>query len=87
MSSDHKSIQFKFSSASKTIQSNKRLVYDCRRANFDGLRKRLIDIDICSLVTNNGTESSVDDDWSTWKDAVMTAVHEFIPSKYVDPRR
>ena len=87
MSSDHKIIQFKFSSASKTIQSNKRLVYDYRRANFDGLRKRLIDIDICSLVTNNGTESSVDDDWSTWKDAVMTAVHEFIPSKYVDPRR
>ncbi|CAB3991977.1 Hypothetical predicted protein, partial [Paramuricea clavata] len=54
---------------------------------FDGLRKRLIDINICSLVTNNGTESSVDDDWSTWKDAVMSAVHEFIPSKYVDPRR
>jgi hypothetical protein len=87
MSSDHKIIQFKFSSASKTIQSNKRLVYDCRRVNFDGLRKRLIDIDMCSLVTNNGTESSVDDVWSTWKDAVMTAVHEFIPSKYVDPRR
>jgi hypothetical protein len=59
MSSDHKIIQFKFSSASKTIQPNKRLVYDYRRANFDGLRKRLIDIDICSLVTNNGTESIV----------------------------
>jgi hypothetical protein len=64
MCSNHKIIQFKFSSASKTIQSNKRLVYDDRRANFDGLRKRLIDIDLCSLVTNNGTESSVDDDWS-----------------------
>ena len=30
---------------------------------------------------------SIDDDWSLWKNAVMTAVHECIPSKLVDPRR
>jgi hypothetical protein len=36
---------------------------------------------------NNATETSIDDDWSIWKNTVMTAVHNCIPTKYVDPRR
>ncbi len=43
-------------------------------------------MDICSRLTINETDSSIDDDWSLWKNAVMTAVHECIPSKLVDPR-
>ncbi len=87
MFSDHKIIRFKFSTTSNPIMSNRRLVYDCKQANFDDLRKRLTDMDICSRLTTNETDSSVDDDWSLWKNAVMTAVHECIPSKLVDPRR
>lgn len=66
---------------------NKWLVYDYSRSNFDAHRKRLADVDICSLLTNNGTDSSIDDDWTTWKNAVMTAINEFIPTIYADPRR
>jgi hypothetical protein len=87
MFSDHKIIRFKFSTTSNPIMSNRRLVYDYKRANFDDLRKRLTDMDNCSHLTINETDSSIDDDWSLWKNAVMTAVHECIPSKLVDPRR
>ncbi len=87
MKTDHKVTRFTFSKASNTIMSNKRLVYDYKSGNFDDLRKRLIDMDICSLMTINGTDSSIDDDWSIWKNGVLTAVHEFIPTKHVNPRR
>ena len=63
MKTDHKVTRFTFSKASNTIMSNKRLVYDYNSGNFDDLRKRLIDMDICSLMTINGTDSSIDDDW------------------------
>jgi hypothetical protein len=83
MSSDHKIIRFTFSTASNPIMRNLRLVYDYGRAKFDDLRKRLTDMDICSLMTNNVTETSIDDDWSIWKNTVITAVHKCIPTKYV----
>ena len=87
MKTDHKVTRFTFSKSSNNILSNKRLVYDYKSGNFDDLRKRLIDMDIRSLMTNNGTDSSIDDDWSIWKNGVLTAVHEFIPTKHVNPKR
>ena len=87
MSSDHNIIQFHFSYGCNTIHPNNRLIYDYRRANFDGLRERLTDMDLCSLLTNNGSDCSIDDDWSTWKNTVMSAMNEFIPAKCVDSRR
>ncbi len=54
MSSDHKLIRFKYSMRSTTFTPNKRLVYDYRRTDFDKLRQRLTDMDICSLITSNG---------------------------------
>jgi hypothetical protein len=71
------------------IMANRPFVYDYGRAKFDDLRKRLTDMDICSLMRNNVTETSIDDDWSIWKNTVMTAVHNCIPtkSKYVDLHR
>ena len=39
------------------------------------------------LMTNNGTDTTIDDDWSIWKSSVLTAVKEFIPTKLVNPRR
>ena len=72
MRTDHKVIRFTLSKASNAIKSNKRLVYEYKRGNFDELRKRLTDMDICSLLTNNGTDSSIDDDWSIWKNSELT---------------
>ena len=40
-----------------------------KRANFDDLRKRPTDIDICSRLTINKLDSSIDHDWSLWKNA------------------
>ena len=75
MSSDHNIIEFHFSCGCNAIHPNKHL------------RKRLTDIDLVSLLTNNGTDGSIDIDWSTWKIAVMSAINEFIPAKCVDSRR
>ena len=44
-------------------------------------------MDICHLMTNNGTDTTIDEDWSIWKSSVLTAVKEFIPTKLVNPRR
>ncbi|CAB4002105.1 Hypothetical predicted protein [Paramuricea clavata] len=44
-------------------------------------------MDLCTLLTNNGTECSIDDDWFTWKKAILSAMNEFIPTKHVDPHR
>ena len=44
-------------------------------------------MDICSLMKNNETETSINDYWSIWKNTMMTALHKCIPTKYVDPRR
>ena len=87
MFSNHKIIRFKFSTTSNPIMSNRHLVYNYKRANFGDLRKRLTDMDICSRLTINEMDSSINDDWSLWKNAVMTVVHECIPSKLVDPCR
>ena len=87
MSSDHNIIQFHFSYGCNAIKSKKRLIYDYQRANFDAMRNRLADMDLCSLLKNLGMERSIDDDWSTWKNTVMTAMNEFIPTKCIDPRR
>ena len=73
MSSDHNIIEFHFSCGCNAIHPNK--------------RKRLTDMDLVSLLTNNGTDCSIDIDWSIWKFAVMSAINEFIPAKCVDSRR
>ena len=83
MSSDHNIIEFHFSCGCNAIHPNKRMIYDYRRANFDDLCKRLTEMDLVSLLTNNGTDCSIDIDWSTWKSAVMSAINEFILAKCV----
>lgn len=47
-----------------------------------------MDFDICSRMANNGTDSIIDDDWSIWKMlCALAAIHEFIATKHIDPRR
>ena len=84
MTSDHNIIQFHFSHGCNTSKPNNCLIYDYQRANFDALPNRLADMDLFSLLQNLGMERSIDDDWSTWKNTVMMAMNEFIPTKCVD---
>ena len=44
-------------------------------------------MDIYYLVINNRAVTTIDDKWSIWKNSVLTAVKEFIPTKHVNPRR
>ncbi|CAB3985999.1 Hypothetical predicted protein [Paramuricea clavata] len=87
MNSDHNIIHFQISTSSNIVLPNKRLIYDYRQANFDGLRKKLNDMELCTLLTNNGTKCSIDGDWFTWKKAMFSAMNAFIPTKHVDPHR
>ena len=87
MSSDHRVVRFKVLSPVSSTKQPKRLVFDYKRADFEGLRNRLTELDICSLLSNNEKEFTIDDDWSVWKNAVLSVVYEYIPTKYVDPRR
>ena len=69
-----------------TITSNKRLVYDYKRGrNFDDLRKRLLDMDICHLMTNNGTDTTIDDDWSIWKSKCVDSCKRIYPHETCKP--
>ena len=86
MSSDHRVVRFKVLSPVSSTKQPKRLVFDYKLADFEGLRNRLTELDICSLLSNNEKESTIDDDWSVWKNAVLFVVYEYIPTKYVDPR-
>ena len=67
MTTEHKVVRFTCCKTFNTIMSNKGLVYDYKRGNFDDLRKRLLDMDICYLMTSNETDTTIDDDWSIWK--------------------
>ena len=88
MSSDHRIIQFKISVSLNPIVQTKRLVFDYKRADFDGLRHRLMEANISSLLSRNGGESSIDADWLIWKEIVrMSAIRDHIPSKHVNTRR
>ena len=87
MSSDHRVVRFKVLSPVSSTKQPKRLVFDYKRADFESLRNRLTELDICSLLSNNEKEFTIDDDWSVWKNAVLSVVYEYIPTKYVDPRR
>ena len=87
MSTDHNIVQVHFSYDYNTIQPKKTLDPRLPKSQLDGLRKRLTDMDPRSLLKINGIERSINDDWSTWKTAMMTAINEFIPTKYGDSRR
>ena len=86
MTTDHKVIRFTCCKTFNTITSNKRLVYDYKRGrNFDDLRKRLLDMDICHLMTNNGTDTTIDDDWSIWKSKCVDSCKRIYPHETCKP--
>ena len=55
-------------------------MYDHRNGDFDGLREALEALILCNLIQDN---DDINLDWTYWKDAFMSAVSDFIPTKKI----
>jgi hypothetical protein len=88
MTSDHRLIFYSILVAHKAlIYDQKRKIYDFKRANFDGLRKSIIDADFCSILQGNSDVTDINLDWLTWKNLLLNLSSKFVPSRYVNRRR
>ena len=59
-------------------------VFDYRNEDFDGLRGALEAQILCSLIQDR---DDINSDWTFWKDAFMSAVSDFIPTKKIKGKK
>ena len=69
---------FSISRLFKSYSQNKRTVYDYSNGVFDRLRGALEALNLCNLIQDS---DDINVDWTYWKDAFMSAVSDFIPTK------
>ena len=55
-------------------------MYDDRNGDFVGLREALEALILCNLIQDS---DDINLDWTYWKDAFMSAVSDFIPTKKI----
>ena len=55
-------------------------MYDYRNGDFAGLRGALEALNLCNLIQDS---DDINLDWTYWKDAFMSAVSDFIPTKKI----
>ena len=55
-------------------------MFDYRRGDFDGLRSALQSLDLSILIQDDG---DINNDWLQWKDAFLSAVADYIPTKKI----
>ena len=67
-----------FHASTKAIHKIKGTLYDCRNGVFDRLRGALEALNLCNLIQGS---DDINLDWTYWKDAFMSAVSDFIPTK------
>lgn len=77
---DHGTVSFEFHVSTKALHKIKRTVYDCRNGDFDGLRGALKSLNLCNLIQDS---DDINSDWTYWKNAFMSAVSDFIPTKKI----
>ena len=77
---DHGTVSFEFHASTKATHKIKRTVYDYRNGDFDGLRGALEALNLCNLIQDS---DDINLDWTYWKDAFMSAVSDFIPTKNI----
>ena len=77
---DHGTVSFEFHESTKATHRVKRTVYDYRNGDFDGLRGALEALNLCNLIQDS---DDINSDWTFWKDAFMSAVSDFIPTKKI----
>jgi len=80
---DHGVVCFEFRASAKAQHKVNRMVYDYRKGDFEGLRRALESINLCNLVQDSG---NINLDWTEWKDAFMSAVSDYIPTKKIKGR-
>ena len=81
--SDHDSIEFDLKFKITRRECCKRLVYDYRNANWDGLREDFANIPWTCV----DLVSDIENVWSSWKNLFFKAVDSNIPSKLVSAKR
>ena len=74
---DHGTVSFEFHASTKATHKIKRTVYDYRNGDFAGLRGALEALNLCNLIRGS---DDINLDWTYWKDALMSAVSDFIPT-------
>ena len=67
-----------FHASTKATHKIKRTLYDSRNGVFDRLRGALEALNLCNLIQGS---DDINLDWTYWKDAFMSAVSDFIPTK------
>lgn len=80
LSTDHCTVTFSLKASAKLPNKPNRTVYDYRRGDFIGLRSALQSLNL-SNIFQDGVDINLD--WLRWKDAFMSAVADFIPSKKI----
>ncbi len=80
LETDYSTVSFYIKTSVKTAPKVKRTAFDYRRANFDGLRARLKEIDLWEAVMSS---EEVNVSWLKWKKLFLAAVHDNIPIKTV----
>ena len=75
---DHGTVSFEFHASTKATHKIKGTVYDYRNGDFDRLRGALEALNLCNLIQDS---DDINVDWTYWKDAFMSAVSDFIPTK------
>ena len=77
---DHGTVYFEFHASTKATHKIKRTVYDYRNGDFEGLRGAREALNSCNLIQDS---DEINLDWTYWKDAFMSTVSDFIPSKKI----
>ncbi|CAB4002465.1 Hypothetical predicted protein [Paramuricea clavata] len=75
---DHSGVVFNITRNFKTSYTSKRIVYNYKKGDFDGLRNALRLLNIKHIVFND-VGADINDDWHNWKTVFMNAVIDFIP--------
>ena len=73
-------MSFEFHASTKATNKIKRTVYDYRNGDFDGLWGALETLNLCSLIQDS---DDINLDWTYLKDAFLSAVSDFIPTKKI----
>ena len=81
MSSDHRIIFFNVVVPASKVHELKRKVYDYGKAYFSGLKGALRSLNLSSWISDANTD--IDEDWMIWKDSLLAATDDYIPSKNV----
>ena len=75
---DHHTVEFCIHTKFKRTKPVRRVVFDFNKTNFPALCRGLSEAHLDITTTNN-----IDECWEQWKDAFLSVVESFVPTKLV----